>query len=367
MNLIKVYLQRPWKATDSPYYKFLREFPPEGVNYKNISEFGLLQSQRKFKLNNFAKQNLKKIIKKLSPSLPNAHLSPKGDYNLIHCAHCLSKNRDKPWVCDIEYLGQFWAAAGREKSERARQEVLKYLKSENCKKILPWTKWVGEKIIKEFPEIRSKVEVLYPGIPEQKPEKKKKQTNKVVLLYSSRRFYFKGGLYAIEVMDRLTKKYPNVEGWIVSETPKEVHEKYKENKQIKFIGTVPQKKLFEEIYPAADIFLYPSFTDTFGFGITEAMSFGLPVVSAEGQSRSELIENGKTGFVVGLGDDFNFNLDKLESETTIINLYKQTDVLIKDKNLRDKMSNECTKSVKNNFSVNLRNEKLKKIYEEALR
>jgi len=155
------------------------------------------------------------------------------------------------------------------------------------------------------------------------------------------------------------------------DTTKKVYEKYKSNKQIKFIGMVPQKKLFEEIYPQTDIFLYPSFTDTFGFGITEAMSFGIPVVCCDGHSREEIVEDGKTGFVVEtkLGDYVpNSFLESLQREDIIKNLEEKTRKLVLDKNSRNKMSKNCIKVIKEGkFSIKERNKKLKRIYEETLK
>ena len=62
-------------------------------------------------------------------------------------------------------------------------------------------------------------------------------------------------------IDKLTKKYNDVMGIIISDVPKEIFKKYQENKKIKFLGLIPQEKLFNEIYPSSDIFLYPSFSD----------------------------------------------------------------------------------------------------------
>lgn len=369
-NKIKIYLQKPWRfSEDSPYYKHLLEHPPNGIEYINPKKFDFAQSKNKIKILNFAKQNLRKLIRKFSPSLPNTHHTKNAEkYDLIHCTRCLSKNK-KPWVADIEFVGQFWISRPNEKYPY-KEIVRNYLLSPYCKKILAWTEWTKKGILEQFPEIKEKVEVVYPAIPTQKFEKIK--TGKTILLFVSRRFYFKGGLYAIEVMDRIIKKNKNVEGWIVSDTPEEVIKKYSKNKKIKFLGLKSQKELFEKIYPAADILIYPSFTDTFGFAILEAMSSGLPVISVEGHSRKDLIEDGKNGFVVktGLGDIISMNmLITLSGKEKIINeLCEKTSRIIKNKRLREKMSKECIKVIKEGkFSIRSRNNKIRKIYLEAMK
>ena len=355
---IKIYLQKPWKKSDSPYYLYLRETPPKNVNFVNSKEFKLIENKNVFKINNFIKQSIKKIIK-LTPNLPNAHFTPKNKkYDLIHCAHCLSLNKS-PWVTDIEFLNQFWACQKRGK----RDKVLKLLMSKYCKKIMPWTEWCKKDILRLFPEIKDKVKTVYPAVPVQK-FKREREHEKVTLLFSSRRFYFKGGLHALEVIDRLTKKHKNVFGIIISDTPKDILNKYSKNKKIKFYSVVTKEKLFKEIYPNVDIFVYPSYTDTLGFGILEAMSFGLPVVSVDGQSRRELIENGKTGFVIENMNDLNKeDRENLNCENLLSKIEEKTEELIKDETLRIKMSVKALNEIKEGkFSIKERNKKLEQIY-----
>jgi len=362
MESIKVYLQSPWKNTDSPYYLYLRETPPRGIEYVNAKEFKLIQSKSQLKKNNKIKSLIKKGIRNFFPNLPNAHFTKNSEkYDLIHCAHCLSLNQ-KNWISDIEYVNQFWAA-GRVQNKR---RVIKLVNSKYCKRIIAWTRWSYDSIIKEIPEIKNKVEILYPGIPEQKFKKIK--SDKIILLFSARRFYFKGGLHALEVIDRLTKKYKEVEGIIVSDVPAEVLERYSGNEKIKFLGLVPQKELFEKVYPQADIFVYPSYTDTFGFQLTEALSFGLPVVTVGGHSRKEIISEGKTGFVIDEPEKWNTkDLEELKLPC-IEDIERKTELLIKNKKLRNKMSKNCLKEIKNGkFSIKKRNKKLKQIYGEAMK
>jgi len=57
-----------------------------------------------------------------------------------------------------------------------------------------------------------------------------------------------------------------------------------------------------EAYASADIFVFPSTTDTFGNVVLEAQASGLPViVSDEGGPKENLI-HGKTGFIVPARD-----------------------------------------------------------------
>src|SRR5262249_47035012 len=52
-----------------------------------------------------------------------------------------------------------------------------------------------------------------------------------------------------------------------------------------------------EIYASADVFCFPSTTDTFGQVLLEAASSGLPVVAAAVGGAPELVRHGKTGLL----------------------------------------------------------------------
>ncbi len=91
-----------------------------------------------------------------------------------------------------------------------------------------------------------------------------------------------------------------------------------------FVGDGPMRKQLEETcpdaiftgvkkgeelaahYASADIFLFPSLTETFGNVITEAMASGLAVLSYDKAAAKELIEHGKNGMVVPPGDELKF-------------------------------------------------------------
>ncbi|MCL5017129.1 MAG: glycosyltransferase family 4 protein [Patescibacteria group bacterium] len=69
-------------------------------------------------------------------------------------------------------------------------------------------------------------------------------------------------------------------------------------KNIKYIGYVPRKKLFY-YYKNAKAFLFPlQWEEPFGLTMTEAMACGTPVIAFNRGSVPEIVENGKTGFIV---------------------------------------------------------------------
>ena len=108
-----------------------------------------------------------------------------------------------------------------------------------------------------------------------------------------------------------------------------------------------------EFFPKADIFvLVPPKVEGFGFAVLEALSFGIPTIVSNVCALPELVSDGKTGYVVRAG-----NVDELT---------KKLEILISNKNLRQKMGEAARRSFLEKFSVEKSNEKLLKTYQEAL-
>ncbi len=362
MKNIKVYIQYPLKISDSQYYKSMIDYPPKNIEFIGQRKTKMITSERKFK----GFDNFKRIIKLILNNIPlpivNAHYTKGNDFDLIHCAHCLSLNKS-PWVADIEFINQMW---GGVKLTSARKKIVRrIISSDYCKKIIAWSETTKKDIIKMFPEVRKKVEVVYYALPETK--QKKKANRDLILFFSGRHFYAKGGLHATEIIDRLTKKYSNVRGVINGAIPKEILSKYSKNKKLEFHQLMPHKNLLK-LFSCADIFVYPGYSDSFGFVYMEAMSLGIPIVTADGYSRREIIRDGEQGFVVDVPKEMVdcWNIDRYES--ILGTMIEKIEILIENKKMREKMGLACLKEIKSGkFSIDKRNKKLGKIYREALK
>ena len=63
------------------------------------------------------------------------------------------------------------------------------------------------------------------------------------------------------------------------------------NKWVKFLGRIPQAQM-EGLYRTADVVVFPSLSESFGFPLLEALAFGVPVVAADTPVNREICGDG---------------------------------------------------------------------------
>ncbi len=97
-----------------------------------------------------------------------------------------------------------------------------------------------------------------------------------------------------------------------------------------FAGYLKGEKL-ATAYASADIFVFPSTTDTFGNVIIEAQASGLPVIVSDLGGPKELVENGVTGLITKARD-----VDDLERAISL---------LVSDEEMRKQMGQRARQSV----------------------
>ncbi|MCX6762841.1 MAG: glycosyltransferase [Candidatus Moranbacteria bacterium] len=121
--------------------------------------------------------------------------------------------------------------------------------------------------------------------------------------------------------------------------------------EVIFVGIVSDDEK-KNYYAAGDIFVYASKSETQGMVLTEAMYAGLPIVAVRATGVKDIVEDGKTGFLVSEDKaDFGEAVQKL----------------IDDKNLRGKFSEEAKEIAKAKYTSKICAEKMIEVYEKTIK
>ncbi|MBE3597614.1 MAG: glycosyltransferase [Limnochordaceae bacterium] len=125
-------------------------------------------------------------------------------------------------------------------------------------------------------------------------------------LYVGRLSVEKGMADLALAIRRLLERHPSARFRVVGDGPwrgrllREL-EPWARSGQLEIAGYVAWERL-PQLYRDADVFVFPSAVETQGLAVLEAMASGLPVVGVKGGAVPELVEDGKTGFLVSPGD-----------------------------------------------------------------
>lgn len=164
---------------------------------------------------------------------------------------------------------------------------------------------------------------------------------------------YKGIENAIEIA-KLAKIKLYLAGKIDPEQREYFKKKIKPNlsREIKYLGECSQKQL-AKLYKKAKAFLYPiEWEEPFGLVMAEAQACGTPVIAFKFGSTSDVIKNGKTGFVLPF-----FPKNKQESIKMAVKAIQNIDKIKRE---------DCRKWVEENFTIEKMVENYEKIYYELV-
>lgn len=120
---------------------------------------------------------------------------------------------------------------------------------------------------------------------------------------------------------------------------------------VKFMGFQANSSVYEEL-SKADVYVQPSYEEALGIAIVEAMAACLPVVATTVGGIPEIVEDGKTGFLVPSRD--------------VVGLTEAMVALAKDSSLRKKMGFAGRQVVEDKFDVHKQNERCVKLLKELI-
>lgn len=181
-----------------------------------------------------------------------------------------------------------------------------------------------------------------------------KNNSTIKIITVARLIEEKGLEYGIQVIKKLQKNNPeiNLEYLIIGEGPLEVSLKELGlNKIIYFLGSMAQEQVIQEM-KKAQIFFLPSIAEALPVVLMEAQVVGLPIVATKIGGISEVIVDGKSGFLVP-AKDIKAMVEKME-------------FLIKNHKIRLEMGIYGRKFVEEHYDINKLNSRLVKIFQNLI-
>lgn len=235
------------------------------------------------------------------------------DVNSFDCIHAytlftdgnaamkLAKKYNKPFIVAIrntdvnDFFAKLFYLRGRGiKIMRAAKKI--FFLSEAYRSQV-FEKYVPQKY---YNELYAKTMVIPNGIDDfwfaNPPIEKKKNENPVNLIYAGKIDKNKNIPTIQKAMELLKAKGIDLKLTLIGKIiDQDEFDKVKNNPNITYRPAMPKELLIEQ-YRMHDIFVMPSFTETFGLVYAEALSQGLPIVYSKGQGFDGQFEDGFVGY-----------------------------------------------------------------------
>lgn len=181
--------------------------------------------------------------------------------------------------------------------------------------------------------IRDKMVVIPNGINEfwlRNSDRKELNLSKINVVFAGRIDKNKNLVTALEAMDLLRECGYSVGYHFAGKiADNKIYEFATNRDYVTYHGVLPKEKLID-LYRNCDIFLMPSYHETFGLAYAEAMSQGLPIIYTKGQGFDNQFEEGVVGYAVNPNDKVEIKdrlIDIIEnysalSRNCVKNVYK---------------------------------------------
>lgn len=188
----------------------------------------------------------------------------------------------------------------------------------NAARILPWSHWTRESLVRDYGADEKCIEVIPPGVDTTRwaPLPTREPHTPLRILFVGGDIRRKGGATLLEAYQRLPNELAEL--WLVTRTPAP------EGKGLcPFHGLRPNQPELVALYQQCDVFVLPTEAEAFGIAAIEASAAGLPMITTNVGGLTDVVANGTTGFLIEPG---NANA-----------LYEKLWLLLNEPTLRERM------------------------------
>lgn len=369
--------------------KLMIENPPKGYSFilptvsktkKNVTY--LIANLKIFK--SFYQGIIKKILKNFDIYKSIYYTIPNFKYDLVYSTVPL--NLKQNYILEIFDHPSAMIGYDYNLFINSKLALEKELLSPFCKKIMIANE-ASMKIMKNHfsKEVLRKC-VLVRAAVKYKPLNKNYNKKHIQIIFigsltNPNDFYLKGGLEALESFKNVSNEF-DVSLIVKCKVPKDIKKKYKNIKNLRIIEGYIEKEGWQEILNQSDICLniahvYPL------MATLEAMNNGIPLIMLDSWGVRDYLEPDKNAILIKPSNkirgykspshplnvrskEFIEDIRKID-QRVIQDICKSLKKLIKNSKLREKLGKYGNQTIKKKFSLEIRNKKLKKIFDKAIK
>ena len=200
------------------------------------------------------------------------------------------KNSDKPFIVELDnpYSLAYYHI---DNFKRNKNKIISNLKK--AKKIVYMSDACKNHSLELFgKEFEGKSFINYPYMQENY-KKNKRNKNIINFIFVGLDYKRKGGNEVLESFYHIKNK--NIKLTFISNVSNEIKAKYQNDTRINILPPQPREKLLNEIYPEMDIMVFPSFHESFGVVLLEALSYGMGIITVNTYATPEMVKDKYNG------------------------------------------------------------------------
>lgn len=163
-------------------------------------------------------------------------------------------------------------------------------------RLLPWSTWARESLIKDYGVAPHQIEVVPPGVDlKQWMPGQQRTAGPLRILFVGGDLYRKGG----EVLLQAFRTLPSGTAELVLVTRSIVA---REAGIVSYHNLQPNSPELINLFQTSDVFVLPTEAEAFGIAVAEASAAGLPAIATPVGGLTDIVVDGETGFLIEPGD-----------------------------------------------------------------
>ena len=211
--------------------------------------------------------------------------------DLLYMWGAFPRNSDKPFILELDnpYTPAYYHLENLKRNkEKIKVQLDKAYKitylSETCK---------NHAIEIYGKDIEEKSFVNYPYMAENYKKNNRSDDEIINFIFVGLDSRRKGGDELLEAFTHT--KEENIRLTFISNLSDQKKLKYQKDSRITILPPQPRVKLLNEIYPRMDVMVFPSFHESFGVVLLEALSFGMGIITLNTYATPEIVKNDYNG------------------------------------------------------------------------